>query len=682
MFNLFKKPSQPQVPGGPSKLSAFVQGLFSRKAKAESNETTFTSFGMASNESILPEDEKTKAASSTDLPLIGRLSTQTQYNLVIAVSVVLLTLSIGIAFVSDTLMRRTESIREKFADATQIVKNISINTEGAIKGNIEEFENAEENQTLLALEIAELAPYSKLSSARVLALPIVEHTKHWSDPVWRVVVGDSLDLTKRLELLLKSVDSFNKVLSIQPQYDSFRINVFTLRDQANSLSRLMGDAKSAGLNIQTDFNTEVNALRAAVNNFVISGGDLIEFSYINAIHLRALAAMPTDARGDAAPIAAKMQSILKTDMASLLAVISTDITHLMQTVTLDVSKISGENDVALQTARLPIETPAGILIAWASAVIIFFAGLLGISLLLVISQRASAKSAYLAHKEIKDTDAEVLSIMKQLRPISSGDLTSRIVVTEHVTGSIADRINDTTIAIQETLQLVKLATREAEGSIEDIYEQAEKSKDLTESASLQAIASREASEQGSTAVTMAVEHTQKQRVSMQEVAKRVKRLGEVAQSISRVTDLIEEVTGKTEVLAINTALKAADAGEEGAAFRVIAEEIRKLTNDTKRSLGDIFSAVQSMQGETQSVIQTVESVTAQVVDSAKFWDGAMSSLSSIRSSALDVDRLMTAVRDASLLQTRAAFQAVTVMEKLTSSTNNFRTEESEEAIAA
>lgn len=691
MFNLSKKPSEPNAPVGPSKTSLFIRNvkdLFSRAAKKDSNETTFTSFGMANDasESILPNEVKNKSASSTDLPLIGRLSTQSQYNLVIAVSVFLLSLSIGIAFVSDNLMRRTDDIRNKFADAIQIVKSIETNTKGAVLGNIEEFEKADGNQALLALEVAELAPHAKLSPQRMLALPPVEPAKSWSDPVWQIVVGGSMDLTSRIELLLTSVDSFNKVLSIQPQYTSFRNNVFTLRDQAAALYKLLGAAKAAGLNVKIEgegnkLDVEIHALRAAINNFVSSGGDLIEYSYISSIHLRAIDSLPLGAQGDIAPIIAKIEKILKNDMTSLLGVVSTDITYLMQTVALDVSKISGESDVALQTARLEIETPAGILAAWIASAVAFLGGLLSIALLLVISQRASAKSAFLAHKEIKDTDAEVMSIMQQLKPISRGDMVSRIKVTEHVTGSISDRINETTISIQETLQQVKLATRAAEGSIEDIYEQSEKSKELTDSASLQANASREASEKGSAAVTMAVEHTQKQRVSMQEVAKRVKRLGEVAQSISRVTDLIEEVTGKTEVLAINTALKAADAGEEGAAFRVIAEEIRKLTNDTKRSLADISSAVQSMQGETQSVIQTVESVTAEVVDSAKYWDDAMSSLTSIRGLSVDVDRLMSLVSDASTLQSRSAFEAVTVMERLTTSTNKFRTEEAEELAA-
>lgn len=612
------------------------------------------------------------------LPIIGRMSEKNQYRVVISCIALTIFLSAGSGFIASALSDRMSEIKSDLLATSQIMIRLTGTVQSATDGSAEGFSQSEKAEIEALSAIADLGSYAKtsLTESETASIPVAEVEVRWSDFIWNAIVAPFIDLTPRIRSALSTQDAFNKILTYQPIFGSYGKSGARLHEITDELLRKTHQAQNSGLKGAESFETDIAALSSIAGEFVENGGSSFSADQFETFRLRAINHAP-DAKSSAL-----LQEILAI-LTDSLKPVAESVSSANEIIAHEMTSLMGDAAIKSGTASkdltAPLDNPVGLVALWVLAGSLLALAALQLAVLLLIGNRSSELSAYAARKKAQETDEAVRMVMTELRPISRGDLVKRVTVVDNDLSTVSDRINLTIESIQETLAEVKLFTRAAEGSIEEIFEQAQKSTDITESASLKAIASVEASEKGAEAVSIAVERTQKQRTSMQDVAKRMKRLGEVAQSITRVTDLIEEVTAKTEVLAINTALKAADAGEEGAAFRVIAEEIRKLTSDTKRSLGDITTAVQSMQAETQSVIQNVEGVTAELVDSSKFWDGAMSSLTSIGRFAEDMKSLMVSITDSSNLQAKSAADAVTNISKLTSSAMKFRTDVNEEA---
>ncbi|WP_258100647.1 methyl-accepting chemotaxis protein [Marinoscillum pacificum] len=83
-------------------------------------------------------------------------------------------------------------------------------------------------------------------------------------------------------------------------------------------------------------------------------------------------------------------------------------------------------------------------------------------------------------------------------------------------------------------------------------------------------------------------------------------LSQRSAEISRVLGMITEISAQTNLLALNAAIEAANAGEYGRGFSVVAEEIRKLAEDSKRSANEIQLLVDSVQKDTQQAVSITE----------------------------------------------------------------------------
>jgi uncharacterized coiled-coil DUF342 family protein len=108
-----------------------------------------------------------------------------------------------------------------------------------------------------------------------------------------------------------------------------------------------------------------------------------------------------------------------------------------------------------------------------------------------------------------------------------------------------------------------------------------------------------------------------------ETSANVERLNERTGEIGGIVKLIKEIADQTNLLALNAAIEAARAGEQGRGFAVVADEVRKLAERTTAATGDISTLVNSIQDETRQVKAAMDLSPQQASEFAR--DGAEAS---------------------------------------------------------
>ena len=173
-------------------------------------------------------------------------------------------------------------------------------------------------------------------------------------------------------------------------------------------------------------------------------------------------------------------------------------------------------------------------------------------------------------------------------------------------------------------------------SIDQVRENAAEAHGITQTAG-------SLSEAGASVIHHAASEMRKISEAVQSSSQIVEDLGRQSDQITSIVNTIKEIADQTNLLALNAAIEAARAGEQGRGFAVVADEVRKLAERTTLSTTEIAGMVSKIQTGTRNAVDSMQAGVSQVANGVELANQAGDSINEIRDGASRVTDVVNGI---------------------------------------
>jgi len=234
---------------------------------------------------------------------------------------------------------------------------------------------------------------------------------------------------------------------------------------------------------------------------------------------------------------------------------------------------------------------------------------------------------------------------------------------------VATNAEELASASEETLSAISEITSTIKEVEMSAKESAKLSEKVTSDAATLGMASIEKTIEGMRDIKSSVERT----------AELIRKLGGRSDEIGKILTVIDEVTDQTTLLALNAAILAAQAGEHGKGFSVVADEIKDLAERTAFSTQEIAALIQTVQSEVKSAVEAMQEGLSSVDEGFRLAREAGDALSKILESSKKSSEMAMSIERSTTEQSKAARLVTEAMERVKNMTEQIAKATSEQS---
>jgi methyl-accepting chemotaxis protein len=271
-----------------------------------------------------------------------------------------------------------------------------------------------------------------------------------------------------------------------------------------------------------------------------------------------------------------------------------------------------------------------------------------------------------------------------------GELGGSINRMQTSVGAMIASVKDTAAQVTSSASMLNMVSEQIASSSEEVAaqtgtlstaseEMAATSNGIAQNCNMAA----ESSRQGNDLATEGAVIVQETVAGMNRITERVKetaatlgKLGSRSDQIGEIVGTIEDIADQTNLLALNAAIEAARAGEQGRGFAVVADEVRALAERTTKATKEIAQMIKAIQNETKGAVASMEEGVNEVergtLDAARSGTALDSILNQISAISMEINQIATAAEEqtATTMEITNNIQMITSVVQMSASCSN------------
>ncbi|NOI89450.1 methyl-accepting chemotaxis protein [Vibrio splendidus] len=279
----------------------------------------------------------------------------------------------------------------------------------------------------------------------------------------------------------------------------------------------------------------------------------------------------------------------------------------------------------------------------------------------------TVRATYLGESELGQISSSLNETLEKFSQVidnlSQSSLTLASAAEE--TAQTCQYNSNTLVEQQDQIGLIATATEELSATVNEV---AAKTQQTATSAKMV----DQQSQEGLSTVQHSYESIEILASEINGLAEKITHLHESSNNINSVIDVIKSVADQTNLLALNAAIEAARAGEQGRGFAVVADEVRTLAQRTQESTLEIEGFISSLQSDVQTAFNVIENskkMSSRAVEDSREVEQTLQDISSAVSEIFSMtEQIATATEEQAVVTQDIAQNVVAVEQKSTEST--------------